>query len=459
MPLDIKKKCSSADKLCLLKKQAEELLKSDRKPELAALPTDIQDIVQELQTHQIELELQNEELRKTQEALIRSHKKFSDLYDFAPVGYLTISDKGLILEANLTAAKLLGIERGILLNQLFSNYIIKDAQDVYYRCRKKLLHTFEPQSAELTMQAKDGNLLHVQLKLTLNTDVDGNSGQFRIVMADLSQLKKLNNLLQMEIVENQMNQEKLIEAKDMAISANKAKSNFLTNMSHELRTPLNAIIGFSQLFDFIPDLQPSLKQNAKEIHKAGSHLLELINDILDLTGIESGKINLNLQSIPLIDLFEDCTATILQIAQQQNIKVLVNHVDIQQELPACDCVVFADYTKLKQVLLNLLSNAIKYNHPGGSVDLFCETTNKDNISIFVKDTGIGIPVKLQSALFEPFNRLGNEGTAIQGTGIGLTIVKKLLDTMKGSIQVVSSEHQGSTFKLVLPKIVLNKKPY
>jgi|GEM_PF-5698950 len=292
MTPDIKTKLSPRDNLDLLKKQAEELLKSDRKPELAALPTDIQDIVQELQTHQIELELQNEELRKTQEALIRSHKKFSDLYDFAPVGYLTISDKGLIVEANLTAAKLLGIDRGILIKQLFSNYIVKDAQDEYYRCRKKLLDTFEPQSSELTMKQKDGNLLHVQLKLTLNTDVDGDSGQFRIVMANLSKLKKLNDLLHIEILENNMNQEKLIEAKNIAISANKAKSDFLTNMSHELRTPLNAIIGFSQLLSSELKLSEEQKQKMGIVISSSEHLLGLINDVLDISKIEKSLVEL-----------------------------------------------------------------------------------------------------------------------------------------------------------------------
>ncbi len=238
------------------------------------------------------------------------------------------------------------------------------------------------------------------------------------------------------------NQE-LVAAKAAADKANHAKSAFLSSMSHELRTPLNAIIGFAQLLDneSLPSTPAQKKEFAGYILKAGDHLLVLINEILDLAKVESGAMALSLEPVALSDVLDECRSMMEPLAVKRNIRLVFPHND--------SFYIIADRTRLKQVLLNLLSNAIKYNCDDGTVIIGCSHTNANRVRLTVQDTGVGLHPEQLAQLFQPFNRLGQEGGAEEGTGIGLVVTKRLLELMGGTIGVASTVGVGSQFWLEL----------
>ena len=231
----------------------------------------------------------------------------------------------------------------------------------------------------------------------------------------------------------------LIIAKASAEKANQAKSDFLSNMSHELRSPLNAILGFAQLMesDEIPQSAPQ-KEGTGEILKAGWYLLDLINEVLDLGLIESGKLILSKEPMALDEVMLDCQAMIEPQAQKSGIAMQF----CRFKKP---CLVQADRTRVKQILINLLSNAIKYNKAGGTVTIGCTVKSPGRIRVSVTDTGPGLSPEKLAQLFQPFNRLGQESSGEEGTGIGLVVTKKLVELMGGDIGVESSVGSGCEF--------------
>ncbi|GAA0580078.1 ATP-binding protein [Caenispirillum bisanense] len=237
----------------------------------------------------------------------------------------------------------------------------------------------------------------------------------------------------------------LRRAQQEADTANKAKSEFLSSMSHELRTPLNAILGFAQLLEASrrEPLTDKQKSHVQHILKGGQHLLELINEVLDLARIEAGKMSLSIEDISPADVVEECLSLTETLAARRGITVV-------REAPAQLPAVRADYTRLKQVLLNLLSNAVKYNRDGGRLTLAIGPGAPATMRFSVSDTGRGIPADRQGELFQPFNRLGAETTEVEGTGIGLTLTRELVERMGGAIGFVSEAEVGSTFWVDIP---------
>lgn len=235
----------------------------------------------------------------------------------------------------------------------------------------------------------------------------------------------------------------LNSARAVAEQANLAKSEFLSSMSHELRTPLSAILGFAQLIESgLPAPTSSQKRSVDQILKAGWYLLDLINEILDLALIESGKLSLSLEPISLTEVMRESQAMIESQAQQRGISL---------SFPQFDTPYFvkADRTRVKQVLINLLSNAIKYNKERGTVLVDCIASEAGRVRIRVKDTGEGLTADQLAQLFQPFNRLGQESNAEKGTGIGLVVCKRLVELMGGTIDVCSTVGQGSVFAIEL----------
>lgn len=246
-----------------------------------------------------------------------------------------------------------------------------------------------------------------------------------------------------DVTERVEAEQALIAARDEAERANRAKSEFLSAMSHELRTPMNAILGFGQLMEYAGDLPAEHRDSVQEILKAGHHLLELINEVLDLAKVESGRVDLSLEPVEVDPVTEECLSLVTTLADRRGI-----HLE-QAGTPGL--AVRADRTRLKQALLNLLSNAIKYNRESGRVVVETRTSDGDRVQVRVRDTGPGIPPERQGDLFQPFNRLGAEHSEIEGTGIGLTLTRRIVEMMGGRVEVESRPGAGSTFWLELPR--------
>ena len=254
------------------------------------------------------------------------------------------------------------------------------------------------------------------------------------------QIQQANDELEKRV---QQRTAELQEAKDEADRANEVKSDFLSSMSHELRTPMNAILGFGQLLEMDDTLPDTHKDNIHEILKAGHHLLQLINEVLDLAKIESGHIDLSIEQVAVCKVVEECISLVKPLAEKRGVKI--SHTGLT------GTAVRADRTRLKQVMINLLSNAIKYNRENGSVTIDICSAGKDRLHLRVIDTGPGIPAERLDELFLPFNRLTAANSEIEGTGIGLTIARRITEMMGGSLEVESTPGTGSMFWIELPR--------
>jgi PAS domain S-box-containing protein len=277
---------------------------------------------------------------------------------------------------------------------------------------------------------KDGSMFWANIVFTAIRDPAGNLRGFAKLTRDLTERNKVEAIL--------------TDARALAEKANLAKSDFLSSMSHELRSPLNAILGFAQLMESdSPAPTAAQSESIIQILNAGWYLLELINEILDLATIESGKLSMSLEPVSLSDLLLECHSMIEPLAQRRGIHMSLPRSDA----PYC---VNADRTRIKQVLINLLSNAIKYNRTNGSVVIDCTAnTVSGRVRITVTDTGAGLPPEKIAQLFQPFNRLGQEASGEEGTGIGLVVSKRLVELMDGVIGVESTIGRGSAFWIEL----------
>lgn len=343
-------------------------------------------------------------------------------------GIITINSKGIMETVNPKAAQIFGYRVPELLG-LNVSILVPDNERKHHNnyVRHSDIHEQKVigQARELQGRKKDGSLF--ALELNVSPMIIDDERKFVGIMHDVSDRKIFVD--------------QLMAAKEGAEAANKAKTQFLSSMSHELRTPLNAILGFTQILQTDSEEPPSLDQldSLDHIYNAGMHLLALITEVLDLSRIESGNIELTLEKFDFVDFIHKTLTQLEPLANKAKIQL--------HDLVTTDEALFikADKVKLKQVINNLLSNAIKYNRPKGLVNVSLEKTEHNKIRLSVTDTGKGLSEENLKQLFTPFNRLGQESGSIEGTGIGLTITKKLIEMMNGKISVISEINHGTTF--------------
>ncbi len=368
-----------------------------------------------------------------------NEQRFSSVTRTANEAIISADQRGLILSWNKSVKTIFGYDSQEILGKPVSllipdKYIVAHMKG-FERVLEGHLSKLLSKTVELEGLRKDGTVFPMDISISSWTS--GNDRFFSATMRDITQRKKI--------------EEELLEAKIEADRANQAKSDFLNNMSHELRTPLNAVIGFSQLLMLTSAKSPlNDKQynNVNEILKGGRHLLELVNEILDLAKIEAGSIRLSMEPVDLNAVLLECVSIVTVLAEKKGINIKLANEGVaylreQDELPTQ--VVYADHTRLKQVLLNLLTNAIKYNVTNGSIQVNTLAQSSHETHIEIVDTGEGLDESQIESLFQPFNRLGVEGSEIEGTGIGLVITKNLVELMGGKIGVESPPNEGCTF--------------
>jgi signal transduction histidine kinase/CheY-like chemotaxis protein len=359
---------------------------------------------------------------------------------------IATDEKGIIQLFNVGAERMLGYRAAEVVNKI-SPSDIHDPQEVRERAEALTLElgtTIAPgfealafkasreieDIYELTYICKDGSRFPAIVSITALRDDYGCIIGYLLIGTDNSVRKR---------VESELN-----EAMVVADKANRAKSEFLSSMSHELRTPLNAILGFAQLLETgSPSPTVTQKRNIDQILKAGWYLLELINEILDLALIESGKLTLSNEPVSLAEVMVECRAMIESQARKRGLGMTFPQFEIAR-------FIMADRTRVKQVLINLLFNAIKYNRPQGAVAVECKLVEPGSIRICVRDTGVGLAPEQLAQLFQPFNRLGKEASTEEGTGIGLVVTKRLVELMGGTIGADSVVGEGSVFWVEFP---------
>jgi PAS domain S-box-containing protein len=355
----------------------------------------------------------------------------------------TTDPSGIITDVNKQMEALTGRTRDELIGTPFKNYFTDSA--LAEAGIKRVLKEKNISNYELTARARDGKETVVSFNANTFYDRDSKLQGIFYGARDVTERKRLDRALQEKNVE-------LESARSVAEKANLAKSDFLSSMSHELRTPLGAILGFAQLMESgKPEPTAAQKRSIDQILKAGWYLLELINEILDLALIESGKLSLSLEPVSLEEVLHECEVMVEPQAKERGIRVIFSGLKSPYY-------VNADRTRVKQLLLNLLSNAIKYNKEFGTITVSCTLNHPDFIRISVRDTGAGLTPEQLSQLFQPFNRLGQKGDVEEGTGIGLVVCKRLVELMGGIIGVESTVGEGSVFWFELIRTTEQQSP-
>jgi PAS domain S-box-containing protein len=454
-----------------LRQQAEAIVRHNDFPSRESIeaqsPEATWQMLHELRVHQIELEMQNEELRRAHLELDASRARYFDLYDLAPIGYCTLCEHGLIRQANLAAASLLGMPRGALARQPLSRFIVKDDQDIYYLHRQQLAQSGESRSCELRLLKDAGPSCWVRLVASAAQENDG-VPVCLIVLSDISARKQseaeldqhrhhLAELVSSRTAELALANHSLVQAKDAAQAANLAKSAFLSNMSHEIRTPMSAILGMATILRR-EGVTPVQAGRLDKINTAADHLLEIINDILDLSKIEAGKFVLEAVPVAVSSVLANISSIMSERAEARGLLLEIESAPIPSDL-------LGDPTRLQQALLNYVANAIKFTDSGTvTLRAFCleERAGAGGGSALlrfeVQDSGVGIPCDLQHRLFSAFEQADNSTSRkYGGTGLGLAITRRLVEMMGGEVGFESTPGVGSTFWLTA-RLIKNSHP-
>ncbi len=419
--------------------------------EVGELATELDSMVERVEKTKLEIEEQRSQLSKTvtlrtkeleaaKNAAETLSKYARSLIEASLDPLVTISALGAITDVNEAFAQATGVPREQLIGSDFSNYFTE--ADKARNSYKQVFDKAFVRDYALAIRHTTGQTIDVLYNASVYKDDKGHILGVFAAARDITDRKRLNQALREKNVE-------LEGAIKIAEKASLAKSDFLSSMSHELRTPLNAILGFAQLIESgSPPLTTSQNRNVKQILGAGWYLLELINEILDLAAIESGKAPLSMEPVSLVEVMLECRNMIEPLAQERGIAMT---------FPIFESPYFvkADQTRFKQILINLLSNAIKYNKQGGFIIVECGKSTPDSVRISVQDSGAGLTTDQLSQLFQPFHRLGKKFSGEEGTGIGLVVAKRLVEQMGGAIGAESIVETGSVFWI---ELCLTKAP-
>ena len=396
---------------------------------------------------------------RRQAALLKTGALQNAILNSANFSSIATDEKGVIQIFNVGAERMLGyasidvlnkitpadisdpqevIDRAVALSAEFSRPITPGFEALVFKASRGIEDIYE-----LTYIRNDGSRFPAIVSVTVLHDAQEGVIGYLLIGTDNTARKQVEVERALFYTALQDKNIELQSAKLVSEKANLAKSDFLSSMSHELRTPLNAILGFAQLLE-AGSPPPTAAQLIRlhQIIKAGWYLLDLINQILDLAVIESGKLSLSREPVSLIDVMRECQAIVESQAQKRGIQITLVPFDNSWFANA-------DRTRVKQVLINLLSNAIKYNREHGTVEVKCTASTPDRIRISIKDSGAGLPPEKLAQLFQPFNRLGQETGIEEGTGIGLVVTRQLVGLMGGTMGVASTVGEGSEFWIEL----------
>jgi len=415
-------------------RQAAELLLNQKKKgsELPSPePTDNLKLIHELKVHQIELEMQNEELKRAKEKTELSEKKYSELYDFAPSGYLTLTKEGQIIDLNISAELLLGKKRSHLVKSSFGFFVSPDNRAVYNHFMQNIFKNKTKETCELKLET------------------DGESTKYVLVNGIISNIDEKCMVTLVDITRRKYAENELLKSKEKAEEGDRLKSAFLANMSHEIRTPMNGILGFTELLK-------TLKLNGEEqqnyigiIEKSGTRMLNIINDIISISKIESEQTEAVLSDTNVNEQLEYIHHFFRLEAEQKKLQF-----SIKTALKKNEAAIRTDREKLYAVLTNLVKNALKFTQ-SGSIELGY-LRNDGFLEFYVKDTGPGIPEEQTELIFERFRQGSQDLTRnYDGAGLGLSISKAYVEMLGGKIWTENNasgngNSSGSTFFFTLP---------
>ena len=417
-----------------LRRRAEKMLQKEHGAIDDIASVDMQKLVHELRVHQIELEMQNDELRRIQQELEASRDMYFDLYDLAPAGYLTINEKGIILKANLSAGELLGRERSHLVGRPLTRFIHREDQDIYYLCHRQLLARRVPQKCEIRMLRKNGVSFWVRIDIVATQSIDDATG-LRAIIIDISQRKQsdedienLNNLLKQQVLRLEL--------------ANEEMETFSYSVSHDLRAPLRHMRSFMDLLQkrMEGQLDEKSSQYAGFISNAAKKMEQLINDLLSLARL--GRLEFQKGEVNISNLVKEIVDQGSGETMGRDIKWKLG------ELP----VVRGEQSLLKLVLVNLISNAVKFTNTRtrAEIEIGCSKNGSEDV-FFIRDNGVGFNMDYVDRLFGVFQRLHPE-SEFEGTGIGLANVRRIISLHGGRTWAESSVGQGATFYFTIPML-------